>query len=238
MPGEDLTFWRGIFRDHAVFIGANLGPDERPEVERAHALREQFERLAGDRLLEGTIGGARELIAFTRHLLQRLLACQLTIHLHASVLSEMIEEEEEFLREVGVLPRPATTFARLLHHHRLWLEDAALHCSMVLASLDPSEHLLREQFAQYEHALGKLCDQARHQSEAYEQTDQQFAAAKGLTREAMRWVGAHVKALERLETLIDRCEVVISAPSLLPNHMIREESRYLRQVAMMASELG
>lgn len=233
--GEDLAFWRGIFRDHALFIETNLGPNEAAEVERAHALHQQFERLPADRLPNALV---EELINFTRHLLQRLLVCQLTIHLSASTLSEMIEEEEEYLREAGLIPRPATPFERLLHHHMLWLDDAALHSTMILANLDPSEHNLRTTFTQYEEVIGKLRDQARHQSEAHSQVGQEFAALKGLTREAERWVGAHIQALQRLMAAMNRCEVWISAPPLMPDHMIREESRYLRQVAALVAELS
>lgn len=233
---EEVAFWRRILRDHAVFTRDNLGPSEREAVAEAEELRTELEGRPAEQPVEATVEAAGALIAFQSQLLARLTDCQLTIHLHATDLSHMIKEAEEFLRTVGVLPRPATPFSRLLHLHGFWLEDAAFHSTFLAGVLDPNEYLWREQFMQFERILTQLFLKARHQMEVYERIGgQAFAAARGLTQESERVTGAHLRSLERLEGLTARCEAEIAAPPLLADHMLREERYYLAQVAEVSA---
>lgn len=229
---QEVAFWRGILRDHAVFARDSLGPLEREAVAEAEALRVELEGRPEERPLEATVEAAKALIAFQSQLLARLADCQLTIHLHATDLAHMIREAEQFLRAVGVLPQPAMPVSRLLHLHRFWLEDAAFHSTFLTGVLDFHEYLWRERFLQFERLLTHLFLKARHQRGVYERLGgQPFAAVDGLTEEADRAIGAHLRALERLEGLTARCEVEISASPLVADHMIREERHYLTKVS-------
>lgn len=226
---EELVFWLGILRDHATFIRDNLGPVERPAIERAEALRIQFAELLQGPALAEAISLAGQLIEFKRDLLRRLTACRLVIHLHAADLNQMIDEAEEFLRAAGVLAVPEDPFARLLQLHRIWLADAGLHSNMLYVTADPYERLLIDELLHFERLFRNLHLQAHAASAVYGKTGVPFAALAGFTKEARRAVENHLKVLGGLEALLTRCEVVTSALPAMVDHMRREETHYLQE---------
>lgn len=232
---HELAFWRGIMRDHAVFNREYLGPGEQDLIAQAEKLRRMFEGMPPNCPVEATVQGVTELIAYDRELLRRQLACAVTFHLPPSALLGQIEEGEEFFRTVGILPAPETPFARPVHLHRVWLEDAALHTALAMAELDPREQVLRDELSRFERLLTHLHLKAAQQMMLHQQTGQPFAAARLLTAEALWAVESHIKLWERLEAESARCEIEFKAPPLLFDHFIREERHYLGEVAALTA---
>jgi hypothetical protein len=234
LPPEEMSFWLGILRDHAVFIRDNLGPLEHAEVRRADEFRQRFEGLR-DRSMAEAVSAAQDLINFKRELLRRQVECRLTLHLEPGDLNQMVNEAEEFLRTAGLLPEPAGVAPRLLHLHRLWLWDAAAHSSMIYRTSDPYERILNDEMLNYERVFNGLFLRAEEESQILRKIGQPFNAVVGLTNDAQRVVTAHIASLERVEGLITRCEALTAAAPLSPNHMLREERHYLREIARAAS---
>lgn len=229
---QELSFWRGILRDHALLTRDNLAPAEQEAINRAEALGAEFEGLPAEHAIWETVESARELIAFQNELVRRATACQITVHLHIAGLQQMAKETEDFLRSAGIMPGPVSGPGRTLENHRLWLLDAALHSDFLVGALEPTERATIEEFRTLGRELTDLYKQAARLLEVHEGGGDIRPALEALTRESRRVVKAHLATLERLKERVAKREQWVAAPPLMIDHMVREERHYLEQLSM------
>ena len=234
---QDMTFWLGILRDHTFFIVSSLSPSERDAIIQGDGLRKTFEDLLkrADSVNEKEAAEAtEELIAYKKDVLTRLLNCRIGIHLLPSDINGMINEAREFLRVLNRAQRQPESGPRLLLHlHRLWVHDAAGHCSMLYRTLDPTEEPLIEELRGFEHEFNLLYLKTDTKTQFYSKLNQDFPSLYELLRETREKVMEHIDLLQSLENKMQRCTLETNGSPLMPNHMIREETHFLNQLAKM-----
>ncbi|MGE5486137.1 MAG: DUF2935 domain-containing protein [Ignavibacteriales bacterium] len=225
-----MKFWLRILRDHTVFIFDNLGPAEQAAICQARALQAAFERL----LAQAPVNPAEaatatvSLIEFKRSLLQRLLNCQITIHLQASDLNHMINEAQEFLRVLGcIAPIQGPVPVHVLHLLRLWIPDAGGHSSMLYHVLDSNESRLVRELRRFEKEFSMLYLKVIGKTEMFDRLRACFPSICHTAEEGAGLVRSHIDFLEQLGGLIGGCRVETTGSAAMVDHMIAEETHFL-----------
>lgn len=243
-------FWLRILADHARFLRDTLATVESVEIERA----EQFAQ-ACDTLLERAAAPmtredivevteyadrfAWRLREFKLHLLRRHLAADLKINLTPSFINHMVNENDEYLRIVGCLrEEKAPPVAHALHHHLLWLQDAAGHAETIGGTMDFAEgdivgrsRRFADQFKAFYWKAVELAQYLRTQEADFpalrrfdRQVDLEFAVFRDFLLELkeLRLTGRGLGAFQ----------------PIMADHMAREECYFLHKLAQSSTEVS
>ncbi|MCP1305746.1 DUF2935 domain-containing protein [Paenibacillus tyrfis] len=234
-------FWLQILGDHARFIFGSLPRKEESEAGKAgqfiHVfdllLEEARKDLSGNELMvlnrQANVY-AQELRAFKLHLIKRHLTG--TLEVPPTFLNHMVNEAEEYLRLLQfLLSGTAPPLLPPIHHHLLWLSDAAVHAEGISRSLDLVEQDIiakSEQFTRHFHSFylkaielaGYLRSNVSH-----------FPALSRFNHQVALEIFLFKRFLQELEEL-DLSEQLLGTLSpLLTDHMAREECYYLIKLA-------
>jgi hypothetical protein len=145
-------FWLQILGDHSRFIYEALAPVQKEEIEIASTFIRVFDTLLNraktSDLEPLTIEAESEVIKlreFKLELLRKHLIGKIKIHLPPTFINHMVNELEEYLRILNHLKDgQVPPIYHELHHHLLWLLDAAGHSDAISSNLDGVERKLRE----------------------------------------------------------------------------------------------
>ena len=149
-------FWLQILGDHSRFILDNLSPKELDDIQRAQYFIHAFDSLLAEsrkslsdaelsQLNVQAIQQAEHLRMFKLHLLARHLQGEITIGLPPTFINHMVNELDEYLTILMcLLEGKMPPVAHPLHHHLLWLPDAAGHAGAINDNLDAVEKDLKE----------------------------------------------------------------------------------------------
>ena len=145
-------FWLQILGDHSRFIYEALAPVQKEEIEQASLFIQVFDTLLDHAKssdpLQLTVKAEVEVMKlreFKLELLRKHLIGKIKIHLSPTFFNHMVNELEEYLRilkhlKAGQVP----PIYHELHHHLVWLIDAAGHSEAISSNLDSVEKRLRE----------------------------------------------------------------------------------------------
>ncbi|WP_028987081.1 DUF2935 domain-containing protein [Thermicanus aegyptius] len=239
-------FWLQILGDHSRFIFHSFSPKEVHLVQRAGHLLRTFDALLEDArrsladeelvsLSWNSLRSAQELRDFKLELIKRHLVGNVSINLPPTFLNHMVNELEEYLRilrdlTIGEVPREVHP----VHHHLLWLSDAAGHSATMTDLFDPTEKNVKkksEQFTQqFEHFYLKAVELA-----GYLRTHlAHFPALNRFNHDVELEIKLFQTFLSELEELRLNDEALGVFDPLMADHMFREECYYLTKLSQSA----
>jgi len=236
-------FWLQILGDHSRFILDSLAPSETADIKTAEKFKNLFDQLLEQARQLGNIEQAltltskvkaatEELKEFKLALLEKLLFKKIKFHLSPTFVNHMINELEEYERILSYFSKnESPPIAHELHHHLLWLSDAAGHAGAIQDQMDGTEKMLKHESAtfnkDFEHLYLKAVEFAGYlRTHIY-----QFPALARLNSEAKLEIEAFQIFLNEILELEISEQVLGTFPALMADHMFREECYYLTKLA-------
>lgn len=154
-------FWLQILGDHARFIHESLAPVEVEYIEIASEFIQIFDTLLGkansEEVSQLTATAEQETLRFREFklcLIKEHLVGKIKIHLSPSFINHMVNELEEYLRLLKYFnSNQMPPVFHELHHHLVWLLDAAGHAGAISSNMDDIEKRLKEKSEQYKNIL-------------------------------------------------------------------------------------
>ncbi|HYK73231.1 MAG TPA: DUF2935 domain-containing protein, partial [Pseudoneobacillus sp.] len=145
-------FWLQILGDHARFINDSLAESEKESLETAQYFIQVFDQLLqhADQTnpIELSQIAEKEVLRlkqFKFKLIERLLIGKIKIHLSPTFINHMVNELEEYQRLLSYLKEgKVPPVFHELHHHLIWLIDAAGHAGAINDNLDQVEKKLKK----------------------------------------------------------------------------------------------
>ncbi|WP_377521182.1 DUF2935 domain-containing protein [Priestia megaterium] len=235
------TFWMQILKDHSQFILDALAEKEQEEIQAAKTFIQTFNSLleevkAHHNSLESiTMKAKAQTIAlkeFKLSLLRKHLTTDFTIHLTPTFLNHMVNELDEYLLILSYLEQQQIPpIFHELHHHLLWILDAAGHAGAISDSLDAVEKQLKQKSMQFsthfEHFYLKAVELT-----GYLRTNlESFPALKRMNKDVKLEIELFQVFLHEIEELELSNEMLSTFSALMADHMMREECYYLTKLA-------
>jgi hypothetical protein len=236
-------FWLQVLGDHARFILTALSPVETAEIKRAIELVNVFDDLltrsqqsiAMDELQslnEQAYRYAKQIRSFKLHLLKRHLIDDLQCGLSPTFFNHMVNENEEYLRILkhlcaGKVPPPLHP----IHHHLLWLLDAAGHASIIHGEVDPAEKTIKKQCQQFTNKFEEFYLKSVELAGYLRTNLDKFPALKRFNHDVELEMHLFTNFLNELEEMEINVELLSTLTPLIPDHMAREECYYLHKLA-------
>jgi hypothetical protein len=242
-------FWLQVLGDHGRFIRDALSPDEIDEVKKAKTFISIFDQLLAqttpkitnsnlDTLNKQAYEYANRIRDFKLDLIKQHLIGDISIDLPPTFLNHMVNEVEEYLRILPYLIKGENPpLCHPLHHHLVWLLDAAGHSDAITGSLDLVEKQLRqkgEDFTKkFEYFYIKAVELA-----GYLRTNlESFPALARFNNQVELEIAIFKVFLNELQELEIANASLSTLSPLMADHMAREECYYLTKLAESAKEV-
>ncbi|MCL6547597.1 MAG: DUF2935 domain-containing protein [Alicyclobacillus sp.] len=240
--GAEHQFWLQVLGDHARFIHDALSPRETAEIARARQFIDRLDALLAEArrvpshsaagLAQAAHADARRLREFKLHLLRRHLRDEIHIQMSPTFLNHMINENEEYLRILPHLEAGRQPPARHpVHHHLLWLLDAAGHASILAGVLDSVEKDVLAKSRRFERHFEALYLKAVETAGYLRTRLAEFPALQRLNQQAALEICLFRTFLDEVRELELSDALLGAVNALMPDHMAREECYYLHQLA-------
>jgi tRNA(Met) C34 N-acetyltransferase TmcA len=148
-------FWLQVLGDHSRFIYDSLSPKETAYIRQAQSMIQEFDallqqarrNLEADEIASLTTAAQQktmQLRQFKLTLLRKHLDDELAIGLSPTFLNHMVNELEEYVRILSyLLQGQIPPVVHPVHHHLLWLLDAAGHAGAIEDELDHAEKMMK-----------------------------------------------------------------------------------------------
>jgi hypothetical protein len=246
----ESRFWMQILGDHSRFIHDSLAPSEKKRIEIANQFKSRFDNLlervrqplSGNELIQ-TLTEAKttseQLRVFKLEIIKEHLVGKIKIMLPPTFINHMVNELDEWLRIVKFLVEGKhVPPSHALHHHLLWLLDAAGHAGAIHDNLDRVEKELREKGQEFTKKWENFYLKAV-ELVGYLRTNQfQFPALSRFNNQVeleMKIFKSFLRELEEME--LNKVSLGILEP-LMADHMAREECYYLQKLAETTREVS
>jgi hypothetical protein len=239
------TFWLSVLRDHTEFIYMSLGPDEQREIATAKAMHQEaialFEKTG--QLKNASVEDVRtftltaieytkRVLQFKQYLLDRTLACRITLHLSPTLIDHMVREGQEYLNILHMLlqGRELTGAQLAIHEANLWLPDASGHAAAIRSGVDPQED--------------DIFEAAHNWKVQFDDLTIHLAEIQTKLRSEIRWVPSLKRLMEmtteqitlfrgflcHLEETLAECRALSTLKPLMMDHMAREAAYFLEKL--------
>lgn len=185
------------------------------------------------RLSNALMEQLNSLKSFKEDLLQRKLDCKVKLGLPPTLIAHMIVEAEEAQRVMGRVRAmaPLPPALQSLHHHLVWLPDAAGHAAILHGQTDGVEQRLLNTTAQFKQTFNGMHIKALELYSMLRIAPRMVGALRRLNQDAMAEIGLFRAFLTELREHLEGCEVL--AGNLMPalaDHMLREELYYTEKI--------
>jgi hypothetical protein len=232
-------FWLQILGDHARFIHDSLSPKEKQDIETANYFIQTFDRLLSRvettdlvHLSQRALDEAKKLRVFKLTLIKRLLLGKITIHLSPTFINHMVNEAEEYIRILECLQKgEIPPVFHVLHHHVVWLLDAAGHAGAIDSNLDQVEKPLKQKSRQYVKQFEAFYLKAVEMTGYLRTNLTDFPALTKFNNDVELEMALFMNFLQELEELELTNQSLGTLAPLMADHMAREECYYLTKVA-------
>jgi hypothetical protein len=236
-------FWLQILGDHSRFIYEALAPVQKEEIEIASTFIRVFDtllnRAKSSDLEPLTIEAESEVIKlreFKLELLRKHLIGKIKIHLPPTFINHMVNELEEYLRilkhlKAGQVP----PIYHELHHHLLWLLDAAGHSDAISSNLDGVERKLREKSKAFTKTFDNFYLKAVELAGYLRTNLASFPALTKMNVDSQLEIKLFQNFLLEIEELRLSKKALGTFAPLMADHMYREECYYLMKLAESAN---
>ncbi len=241
-------FWLQVLGDHGRFILDALSPKETEEVQKAKDFIKVFDQLLHEarnasmvnlnQLNNQALEYAQAIREFKLDLIKVHLVGDITIELSPTFLNHMVNEVEEYLRILPYLiAGQIPPLSHPLHHHLVWLLDAAGHSDAIAGSLDMVEKKLRktgEDFAKnFEHFYIKAVELAGYLRANVDT----FPALVRFNNQVELEITVFTAFLDELKHMEMDNITLGTFSALMADHMAREECYYLTKLAESTREV-
>lgn len=195
-----------------------------------HELRIMDQKV--QRLARASLEVLGSLRTFKQELLERHLECRVRLGLGPTLLAHMIVEAEEGHRALTGAREKADLPPALesLHHHLIWLPDAAGHAAALNNGLDGPEQELRERTERFHQLFSGMQIRALELYSMLRVAPRMVGALSRLNRDAVAQIGVFRAFLAELRQHLEGCEVLGTLTPLLADHMLREELYYTEKL--------
>jgi Domain of unknown function (DUF2935) len=239
-------FWLQVLGDHGRFIRDALAPSEKKEIDTATYFIYTFDRLfqsveATDlvQLSKKADEEAKKIREFKLELIEKMLVGKVTIQFTPSFLNHMVNEVEEYIRVLEYLKKSQTPpIFHELHHHLVWLLDAAGHAGAISDNLDRTEKQLKEKSDMYTKHFEDFYLKAVEMAGFLRTNLSSFPALERMNSEVSLEMQLFMGFLEELEEMELSDKALSAIAPLMADHMYREECYYLTKVAESTGSQG
>ncbi|MFK2824472.1 DUF2935 domain-containing protein [Bacillus sp. B190/17] len=232
-------FWLQILGDHARFIHDSLAANEKRDIELSSYFIQTFDHLLKkvetsdlSALSRRADEEAKKLKAFKLTILERHLVGKISIHLGPTFVNHMINELDEYLRLLDYLKKgevPPTYHA--LHHHLLWLLDAAGHAGAISDNMDRIEKKIKQKSDKFTKDFEAFYLKAVELTGFLRTNLSTFPALEKFNKDASLEMKLFMNFLQEIEELEISKEALGTFAPLMADHMLREECYYLQKLA-------
>ncbi|MFF2857769.1 MULTISPECIES: DUF2935 domain-containing protein [unclassified Peribacillus] len=232
-------FWLQILGDHGRFIHESLAPVEVENIEIASEFIRIFDNLLGkansEEISQLTAMAEKEALRFREfklYLLKEHLVGKIKIHLSPSFINHMVNELEEYLRLLKYFnSNQMPPVFHELHHHLLWLLDAAGHASAISSNMDDVEKRLKEKSDQYKKHFNDFYLKAVEMAGYLRTNLSTFPALEKMNQDVTLEIKLFQHFLLEVEELDLSAQALGTFSPLMADHMWREECYYLTKLA-------
>jgi hypothetical protein len=235
-------FWLQILGDHSRFILNALSPLEKEEIQKASYFMQLFDRLLerarqniGDQqmneLTMEAYKSAQEIRDFKLHILRRHLTEVIKIELPPTFINHMMNELEEYLTILNFIISKKIPLANPVHHHLLWLSDAAGHASAIMSNLDEVEKCCIEKSMKYNKTFLDLYNKAIENAGYLRTGLKDFPELSQLNEQAEGEITLFMEFLMEIKDLRIKKRLLGTLMPLMADHMFREECYYLTKLS-------
>lgn len=246
----EQKFWLQVLGDHARFIYDTLSPKEEAKIKQAEQFISVFDELLEVSrkklsknelmaLIETSTQYAREIRAFKLEIIKEQLAGNVTIELPPTFLNHMVNEVDEYIRILPYLEQQQIPPAsHPLHHHLVWLLDAAGHSDAISGALDLTEKKLREKSDMFTKTFEQFYIKAVELTGYLRANIETFPALKRFNNDVELEIIIFKEFLAELEDLEMKDKLLGTFSALMADHMAREECYYLMKLAQSAPDIN
>jgi hypothetical protein len=242
-------FWLQVLGDHSRFIRDALSPIETKEIEKAKSFIEIFDRLLAQttpkitseklKLLNNqAFDYANKIREFKLDLIKQQLIGDISIELPPTFLNHMVNEVEEYLRILPYLiDGEKPPLFHPLHHHLVWLLDAAGHSDAITGSLDLVEKQLRKKGEDFTKTFESFYIKAVELAGYLRTNIQSFPALARFNSQVELEISVFTSFLQELQDLEMANSSLSTLSPLMADHMAREECYYLMKLAESTQQI-
>ncbi|MGG3988125.1 DUF2935 domain-containing protein [Bacillus smithii] len=232
-------FWLQVLGDHARFIHDSLGPQEQREIDLARYFIQTFDYLLARVQVDDLVAlsnkakeESNRLREFKLRLIERHLVGKIQIGLSPSFLNHMVNELEEYLRILDYLKNEAVPpIFHELHHHLIWLLDAAGHAGAISDNMDRVEKKIKEKSNDFTKDFEAFYLKAVEMTGFLRTNLSSFPALERFHHDASLEMKLFMNFLNEIEELGLSKQALGTFAPLMADHMLREECYYLIKVA-------
>jgi len=239
-------FWLQILGDHARFIASSLSYQEKNKIEKAQDFIQNFDDLLNESrrslqknqwisLTEKGVEAAEQLKAFKLQILKEQLIRDVKIQLPPTFLNHMVNELDEYVR-IGrnLIKGEIPPLMHEIHHHLIWLLDAAGHAGAISSDLDGVEYKLKEKAQKFQKDFEQFYLKAIELAGFLRANISEFPALNRFNKEVNLEMEIFMSFLNELEELKINKEMLAVLTPLMADHMAREECYYLIKLSESA----
>ncbi|RDU37817.1 hypothetical protein DRW41_08340 [Neobacillus piezotolerans] len=240
---DEHLFWLQILGDHSRFIFEALAPVQKREIEESSRFIQVFDILLAQartsdpmQLAATAEAEALRLREFKLELLREHLAGKIKIHLSPTFINHMVNELEEYVRILKYLRAgQVPPVFHEVHHHLLWLLDAAGHSGAISSNLDSVEKRLKKTSDTFTMHFEQFYLKAVEMAGYLRSNLTEFPALARFNSEAQLEIVLFQQFLEEIEELRLSKEALGTFAPLMADHMFREECYYLTKLSESAN---
>ncbi len=233
-------FWLQVLGDHARFILDSLAEREKGDIEQAKRFKQAFDVLlkkvsASSDLYSLTMEAEEYALSFRKFklsIIKRHLTGDIKIHLSPTFINHMVNELEEYLLVMKYLKRnEVPPIFHELHHHMLWLMDAAGHAGAISDDLDGVEKRLKKKSRGFEKHFEQFYLKSVELTGYLRANVESFPALRKMNEDIKLEIDLFRTFLHEIEELELSDQVLGTFSALMADHMMREECYYLMKIA-------
>ncbi len=235
-------FWLQILGDHSRFIHDSLYPSQKEDIAKANHFIKLFDQLHMQAqsinpsnavpFAMTVIEPVAQLKAFKLSIIKRHLTGQMGIHLTPTFVNHMVNELEEYERIVSYLKQgQEPPVCHELHHHLVWLVDAAGHAGAINDQMDAVEKKLKKQSKAFMKHFEQFYLKAVELTGYLRTNVHHFPALNRFTHDVEVEMKLFMTFLKELEEWEVSAEVLSIFTASMADHMYREERYYLMKLA-------
>src|SRR5690606_22446311 len=246
----ETQFWMQILADHSKFLHDSFAPNEEERIAKAkhfemtfHQLLESTDQFTNTQafitIMNEGRDAARELRIFKLEIIKAQLVGEINISLTPSFINHMVNELDEWLRVSSFLVEgknvPPT---HALHHHLIWLLDAAGHAGGIVSKLDRVEKDLYKKSEKFVKEWEDFYVKAVEMVGFLRTSQYEFPALSRFNNDVELEMKIFKGFLEELEDMQLNKEILGVLTPLMADHMAREECYYLIKLAESTKEIN
>ncbi|WP_010284341.1 DUF2935 domain-containing protein [Bacillus timonensis] len=246
----ETQFWMQVLGDHSRFLHDSLAPSETERIAKTNQFITIFDTLLDNSkkpietnqliniIQEGKKAG-EQLRILKLDIIKEQLIGKVKIGLTPSFINHMVNELEEWLRVSSFLVEgKSVPSTHALHHHLIWLLDAAGHAGGIVSNLDRVEKELLQKSEAFVKEWEDFYLKAVEMVGFLRTSQYEFPALARFNSDVELEMKIFKGFLEELEEMQLNKEILGVLTPLMADHMAREECYYLIKLAETTKEIN